>query len=71
MENQEINTDDEQQVNDVKVSKYNKTYYDTFKEKHSEKLRCEVCKCYISYYAKANHLKSRRHKNALEFDNPK
>jgi hypothetical protein len=52
-----------------KNSNYNKAYYEAFKNKHSEKIKCTICKCSFSYYAKAAHLKSKRHMEALNFEN--
>lgn len=68
---EQINNSTSETLNNepVKNSKYNKAYYETFKNKHKEKIKCTVCKCSFSYYAKALHLKSKRHLEAENFDN--
>lgn len=56
--------------NTEKVVKYNnKKYYQNFKEKHKDEIKekkiCDVCGGKYTYFTKAVHIKSKKHKNNI------
>lgn len=43
-----------------------KKYYETFKEKHVEKVECETCGGTYNYFSKYIHFKSKKHLKCME-----
>jgi hypothetical protein len=43
-----------------------KKYYQTFKEKHNEKIQCEICDGCYNYFSKYMHFKSKKHLKCQE-----
>lgn len=43
-----------------------KKYYENFKQKHGEKIVCEICGGCYNYFSKYTHLKSNKHTKCQE-----
>ena len=48
-------------VNDKEYQVDPKKYYQTFKDKHVEKIECETCGGTYNYFSKYLHFKSKKH----------
>jgi len=52
-------------VNDKEYEINPKKYYETFKEKHVEKIECQICGGHYNYFSKYLHFKSKKHNNCI------